>query len=103
MKYFLLKEIVAYLSTNAQNIKIIKRIDNNIIIIEFNNKNNLYFDMSKGNSTIFKCEKSISSKRDFNAPFDIALQKRFINSKYLKKTWRLSVFVADAKISALLC
>jgi hypothetical protein len=60
MKYFLLKEIVAYLSTNAQNIKIIKRIDNNIIIIEFNNKNNLYFDMSKGNSTIFKCEKSIS-------------------------------------------
>ena len=81
MKYFLLKEIVAYLSTNAQNIKIIKRIDNNIIIIEFNNKNNLYFDMSKGNSTIFKCEKSISSKKDFNAPFDIALQKRFINSK----------------------
>ena len=81
MKYFLLKEIVAYLSTNAQNIKIIKRIDNNIIIIEFNNKNNLYFDMSKGNSTIFKCEKSIYSKKDFNAPFDIALQKRFINSK----------------------
>ena len=81
MKYFLLKEIVAYLSTNVQNIKIIKRIDNNIIIIEFNNKNTLYFDMSKGNSTIFKCEKSISSKKDFNAPFDIALQKRFINSK----------------------
>ena len=81
MKYFLLKEIVSYLSINAQNIKIIKRIDNNIIIIEFNNKNNLYFDMSKGNSTIFKCEKSISSKKDFNAPFDIAFQKRFINSK----------------------
>ena len=81
MKYFLLKEIVTYLSTNVQNIKIIKRIDNNIIIIEFNNKNSLYFDMSKGNSTIFKCEKSISSKKDFNAPFDIALQKRFINSK----------------------
>ena len=81
MKYFLLKEIVAYLSTNAQNIKIIKRIDNNIIIIEFNNKNNLYFDMSKGNSTIFKCEKSISSKKDFNAPFDIALQKDLLIQK----------------------
>ena len=81
MKYFLLKKITEYLSLNTQNIKIIKRIDNNIIIIEFNNKNNLYFDMSKGNSTIFKCEKSISSKKDFNAPFDIALQKRFINSK----------------------
>ena len=81
MKYFLLKKITEYLSLNTQNVKFIKRIDNNIIIIEFNNKNNLYFDMSKGNSTIFKCEKSISSKKDFNAPFDIALQKRFINSK----------------------
>jgi predicted ribosome quality control (RQC) complex YloA/Tae2 family protein len=81
MKYFLLKEIIKYLSENAQNIKLIKRIDNNIIIIEFNNKNILYFDMSKGNSTIFKCEKTISSKKDFNAPFDIALQKRFYNSK----------------------
>ena len=81
MKYFLLKEIIEYLRQNVQNIKFIKRIDNNIIIIEFNNKNTLYFDMSKGNSTIFKCEKSISSKKDFNAPFDIALQKRFINSK----------------------
>ena len=81
MKYFLLKEIIKYLSANAQNIKLIKRIDNNIIIIEFNNKNSLYFDMSKGNSTIFKCEKNISSKKDFNAPFDIALQKRFYNSK----------------------
>ena len=81
MKYFLLKEVTKYLSINAQNIKLIKRIDNNIIIIEFNNKNNLYFDMSKGNSTIFKCEKNISSKKDFNAPFDIVLQKRFYNSK----------------------
>ena len=81
MKYFLLKEIVDYLSLNAQNIKFIKRIDNNIIIIEFNNKNILYFDLSKSNSTIFKCKKTISSKKDFNAPFDIALQKRFNNSK----------------------
>ena len=80
MKYFLLKEIVAYLRLNAQHIKFIKRIDNNIIIIEFNNKNILYFDLSKGNSSIFKCKKNLSSKKDFNAPFDIALQKRFNNS-----------------------
>ena len=80
MKYFLLKEITEYLSHNAQNIKFIKRIDNNIIIIEFNNKNTLYFDLSKSNSSIFKCKKNISSKKDFNAPFDIALQKRFNNS-----------------------
>ena len=81
MKYFLLKQIVQYLSVNTQNIKFIKRIDNNIIIIEFNNKNVIYIDISKGNSTIFKCKNSLSSKKDFNAPFDVALQKRFNNSK----------------------
>ena len=81
MKYFILKQIVQYLSVNAQNIKFIKRIDNNLIIIEFNNKNLIYIDISKGNSTIFKCKNSLSSKKDFNAPFDVALQKRFNNSK----------------------
>jgi predicted ribosome quality control (RQC) complex YloA/Tae2 family protein len=81
MKYFLLKQIVEYLCLNAQNIKFIRRIDNNIIIIEFNNKNVLYFDLSKGNSTIFKSNKLLSSKKDFNAPFDVTLQKRFNNAK----------------------
>ena len=81
MKHFLLKQIVQYLSNNAQNVKFIKRIDNNIIIIEFNNKNVIYIDVSKGNSTVFKCKNSLSSKKDFNAPFDVALQKRFNNSK----------------------
>ena len=80
MKYFLLKKITEYLQKDAQNIKYIKRIDNNIIIIEFNNKNILYFDMAKNNSMIFKSKNIISSKKDFNAPFDIALQKRFYNS-----------------------
>jgi predicted ribosome quality control (RQC) complex YloA/Tae2 family protein len=80
MKHFLLKQIVEYLAINAHNIKHIKRIDNNIIIIEFNNKNIIYVDISKGNSTIFKSKKILSSKKDFNAPFDVALQKRFNNS-----------------------
>lgn len=81
MKHFLLKQVVSYLAMNAQNIKLCKRIDNNIIIIEFNNRNILYFDMLKGNSTIFKSEKVLKTKKDFNAPFDVALQKRFVNSK----------------------
>ena len=81
MKHFLLKQIVSYLSTNAQNINVIRRIDNNIIIIEFNNKNIVYFDVSKGNGTIFKSKINLSSKKDFNAPFDVLLQKRFNNSK----------------------
>ena len=81
MKYFLLKQVVNYLKENAHNIKSTRRIDNNLIIIEFNNKNILYFDVSKGNATIFKHKKILSSKKDFNAPFDVSLQKRFSNSK----------------------
>lgn len=81
MKYFLLKQVVEYLNKNAQNIKLIKRIDNNVIIIEFNNNNILYFDMTKGQSTIFKKKNRINIKKDFNAPFDVLLQKRFNNSK----------------------
>ena len=81
MKYFILKKVVDYISKEAQNIRLIKRIDNNIIIIEFNNKNILYFDISKSNSVIFKTKKNLLSKKEFNAPFDVVLQKRFNNSK----------------------
>ncbi len=81
MKYFLLKTICKYLNENAQNIKFIRRIDNNIIIIEFNNKNIIYFDLSKSNAKIYKTKEQISSKKEFNAPFDVVLQKKFTNSK----------------------
>ena len=81
MKYFLLKQVVAYLLDNAHKIRHCSRIDNNLIIIEFNNSNIIYFDITKGNSKIFKSKKLLKSKKDFNAPFDVVLQKRFINSK----------------------
>ena len=68
MQYNILKKIVDYLSKNAQNIKFIKRVDNNIIIIEFNNKNIIYFDLNKSNAKIFKSKEQISLKKDFNAP-----------------------------------
>ena len=81
MQYNILKKIVDYLNKNAQNIKFIKRVDNNIIIIEFNNKNIIYFDLNKSNAKIFKSKEQISLKKDFNAPFDVVLQKKFTNSK----------------------
>lgn len=81
MKYFLLKAICKYLKENTHIIKFIRRIDNNIIIIEFNNRNIIYFDLSKSNSRIFKIKEQLSSKKDFNAPFDVVLQKKFTNSK----------------------
>lgn len=84
MRYYLLKKIVEYIQQKADFIKYIKRVDNNIIIIEFNNKNIIYFDLSKSNSTIFKSYEKILTKKDFNAPFDVVLQKRFTNSKIEK-------------------
>lgn len=84
MRYFLLKEVVAYLSKNVNFIKYIRRIENNTIAIEFDNKNIIYFDLSKVNSSIFKAKEAIYSKKYFSAPFDIVLQKRFSNSKIEK-------------------
>ncbi|MGA1939885.1 NFACT RNA binding domain-containing protein [Arcobacter sp. YIC-310] len=81
MKHFLLKQITEYLANNSQKIRLCKRIDNNTIIIEFNNTNILYFDMTKGNSIVFKSKELLKSKKDFNAPFDVVLQKRLNNSK----------------------
>lgn len=81
MKHFLLKQVVEYLKENIHKIRLCKRIDNNTIIIEFNNMNIIYFDLTKGNSSIFKAKEILKSKKDFNAPFDVVLQKRLNNSK----------------------
>ena len=81
MRYFLLKEIVKYLSSNSHKIRLCKRIDNNTIIIEFNDRNIIYFDMTRGNSIAFKSKEILKAKKDFNAPFDVVLQKRFNNAK----------------------
>ena len=81
MKYYAIKALVAYLKENCTNIKFIKRVENNTLLIEFNNKNIIYFDMSKGNSLVYKKKNNSTIKKDFNAPFDTILQRRFINSK----------------------
>lgn len=80
MKYYALKEIIDYLNKECKNIKFIKRVENNTMQIVFNNKNLLYFDMAKGDSLIYKKDEKGSAKKDFNAPFDTILQRRFINS-----------------------
>lgn len=81
MKYYMLKKIVTYLNENTTVIKLIKRIDNNTIQIEFNNKNIIYFDLSKSNSLIYKKILDSNVKKDFSAPFDTILQKRFNGAK----------------------
>jgi len=79
MKYYILKKLTEHLSL-YQNIKVIKRVENNTIKIEFNNKNIYYFDLSKGAANIYKKENNDNIKKDFTAPFDIILNKRFTSS-----------------------
>ena len=80
MKHYILKQLSQYLN-KYNNIKYIKRINNNTIKIEFNDKNIYYFDLSRGSDSIFKKETNDNIKKDFIAPFDIILKKRFTNSK----------------------
>ena len=79
MKYYILKKLTEHL-TNYKNIKYIKRVDNNTLKIEFNNQNIYYFDLSKGNGSVYKKENNDNIKKDFNAPFDVILHKRFTSS-----------------------
>jgi len=85
MKHFILKKIVTYLK-EFSNINHIKRVENNIIKIEFNNRQSLYFNMSKGSSSIYIKQTKDINKKIFNAPFDVVLQKKFNNTK-IKNTY----------------
>ena len=80
MKYYILKELVTYLKNECNLIKQIKRVENNTILMEFNNKNQIYFDLSKGNSLVYKKKDGSFSSKDFTAPFDTLIQKRFYNA-----------------------
>ncbi len=86
MKYYALKEIINYLRKSCKNVKFIKRVENNTILIEFNDKNLIYFDMAKGDSLIYKKEEKSSATKDFTAPFDTILQRRFINANIVNIT-----------------
>ncbi len=102
MKYFLLKKIVTYLK-NFSNVNHIKRVENNVIKIEFNNKKSLYFDMTKGVADIYIKNSKDINKKIFNAPFDVVLQKKFNNSKindiYLRNDDKILVIEIKQKSS----
>ena len=102
MKHYILKQISQYLS-GFTTINHIKRVENNTIKIEFNDRKTIYFDMTKGNATAFiKNEKDINNKI-FTAPFDVVLQKRFNNSKiesvYLRDDDKVLNIVTKSKSS----
>jgi len=75
MKLSHLKQILNYLQ-NFTKISAIHRVSDTIIKIVFDRDDDIYFDMQRSNSSIFKC-KSYARSKVYNAPFDVVLAKRF--------------------------
>lgn len=81
MKYALLKQLEPFLA-KFKKITSIKRTGDMMIAICFDAKTTLFFDLSKANSAIYSNDEFIAIK-EYKAPFDIAIKKRFNNSKIL--------------------
>ena len=79
MKYKVLIQIAEFLN-KFKKISIIKRVADTAILIKFDNKFELIFDLNKSSSSIYKAN---SKGKTYKAPFDIVLQKRFLNAKIL--------------------
>jgi predicted ribosome quality control (RQC) complex YloA/Tae2 family protein len=81
MRYYELKELTQYFKKFKQ-IRSIGRIDDNVIRIEFDRKIFIGFDMSRGRSELFWADNMLPV-REYNAPFDSLLKKRFNSAKIL--------------------
>lgn len=82
MKLSHLKQIVEYLK-QFKKIAAIHRVSDTIIKIAFDRDDELYFNMTRSNSSIFKCAEYPRSKV-YNAPFDVILAKRFNRANILE-------------------
>ena len=83
MKLSHLKQITDYLQ-QFKKIVAAYRVDDNLIKLVFDKNEELYFDMRKGNSKIFKTKEPIPRSKVYNAPFDVMLAKRFNRSNIEK-------------------
>ena len=81
MKLSHLKQITLYLQ-KFKKISSIYRVGDTTIKMVFERGDELYFEMQRSNSTIFKCHSFARSKL-YNAPFDVLLAKRFNRSNIL--------------------
>lgn len=81
MKLSYLKQIIIYLQ-DLTKISAIYRVSDTIIKISFDKDEDVYFDMRRSNSYIFKTE-TYSRSKVYNAPFDVLLSKRFNRSSIL--------------------
>ncbi len=74
MKRYELIQIVEHIKT-FKKIDAIYRVEDSVIKIVFDRNNSLFFDMTKGNSAVFKKE-DYKVAKSYNAPFDVVLKKR---------------------------
>jgi predicted ribosome quality control (RQC) complex YloA/Tae2 family protein len=81
MKLSHLRQIVKYLH-QFKKISAIHRVSDTITKIVFDKRDAIYFNMSRSNSSMFKCEEYPRSKI-YNAPFDVLIAKRFNRSNIL--------------------
>ena len=81
MKLSHLKQITQYL-TKFSKISAIYRVSDTIVKVVFDRDDELYFEMQRSNSRIFKCA-SYARSKVYNAPFDVLLSKRFNRANIL--------------------
>ena len=101
MKLSHLKQITTYLQ-NFTKISAIHRVSDTIVKIVFDKSDEIYFEMRRSDSAIFKCP-SYARSKIYNAPFDVILSKRFnrANILYIElvdndKILRIKTSVASA-------
>jgi len=81
MKLSHLKQIASYLQ-KFKKISAVYRVTDTIVKIAFDRDDEIYFDMQRSNSSIFKTS-SIYRSKVYNAPFDVLLSRRFNRSNIL--------------------
>ncbi|WP_324171894.1 NFACT family protein [Sulfurimonas sp.] len=81
MKLSHLKQIKNYL-LKFKKISAIYRVSDTIIKIAFDKDDELYFEMQRSNSKMFRCS-SYARSKVYNAPFDVILAKRFNRANIL--------------------
>ncbi len=81
MKLSHLQQIISYLK-NFSKISAVHRVSDTILKVVFDKHDEIYFNMSRSNSSMFKCEEYPRSKV-YNAPFDVIIAKKLNRANIL--------------------
>jgi predicted ribosome quality control (RQC) complex YloA/Tae2 family protein len=82
MRFYQLKALANYLK-KYKRIKRARRVQNNVIEIDFGDEESIFFDMTRSNSTIYKAP-SKRPPQEMNAPFDTLLHQLISSSTILE-------------------